>query len=119
MEGLQNIKNSKSGSVYHHHRPLISLVLAQITPKKDLAQIRFIKDLVLHVCKGYKNISIVQYSWFRRMVMKRDPKVEFPICRQFVLEYLPNMIAKAMDRNVLLLLANMKLQISFFIFGCP
>jgi hypothetical protein len=34
MEGLQNIKNSKSGSVYHRHQSLISLVLAQITPKE-------------------------------------------------------------------------------------
>jgi hypothetical protein len=72
MEGLQNIKNSKSGSVYHHHQSLISLVLAQITPKKDFAQIRFIKDLVLHVCKRYKNISIVESSWFRRLIMERD-----------------------------------------------
>jgi hypothetical protein len=59
MEGPQNIKNPKSGSLYHSHQSLISLVLAQITPKKDLAQIRFIGDLVLHVCKEQKNISIV------------------------------------------------------------
>jgi len=74
---------------------------------------------VLHVCKGYKNISIVGSSWFRRLVMKRDPKVEFPTRRQFVLEYLPNMVAKTMDRHVLLLLAKVKLQMSFLIFGCP
>jgi hypothetical protein len=119
MEGLQNIKYSKSGSVYHHHQSPISLVLAQITPKKDLAQIRFIKDLVLHVCKGYKNISIVESSWFRRLVMKRDPKFEFLTCRQFVFKYLHNMVAKTMDRYVLLLLANVKLQMSFLIFRCP
>jgi hypothetical protein len=51
--------------------------------------------------------------------MKRDPKVEFPTRRQFVLEYLPNMVAKTMDRHVLLLLAKVKLQMSFLIFGCP
>ncbi len=87
--------------------------------KQRSAQIRFIKDLVLHVCKGYKNISIVESSWFRRLVMKRDPKVEFLTFRQFVLEYLPNMVAKTMDRYVLLLLAKVKLQMSFLIFGCP
>jgi len=51
--------------------------------------------------------------------MKRDPKVEFLTCRQFVLEHLPNMAAKTMDRHVLLLLTNVKLQMSFLIFGCP
>jgi hypothetical protein len=50
--------------------------------------------------------------------MKRDPKVEFRTRMQFVLEHLINMEAKTMDRYVLLLLANVKLQMSFLIFGC-
>jgi hypothetical protein len=46
--------------------------------KKDHAQLKFIKDLVLHVCKGYQSILVVESSWLKRLVMERDPKVKFP-----------------------------------------
>lgn len=55
-------------------------------------------DLVLHVCKEYQSISIVESSWFKRLVMQIDPKVDFITCRQFVSKHLPNIIAKIMDR---------------------
>ncbi len=45
--------------------------------KKNHVQFIFIKNLMLHVCKGYQSISIVESYWLRRLVMKRDPKVKF------------------------------------------
>jgi hypothetical protein len=39
-------------------------------------QQKFIKDFVLHVCNGYQNISIVDFFWLKRLVMKSDPKVQ-------------------------------------------
>jgi hypothetical protein len=62
------------------------------------------KDLVLYVCKRYANILDVESFWFRRLVMKRYPKVKLPTCHQFVSYNIPNMVAKIMDRYVLLLL---------------
>jgi hypothetical protein len=86
--------------------------------KKDFVQLNFIEDLVLHVCKGYQSISIVESSWLRRLVMKRNPKVKFPTRIQFVSKHLPNMVAKTVDRYMLFLLTKCEMQVSLSIFGC-
>jgi hypothetical protein len=52
--------------------------------KKDHVQFQFIQDLVFHVCKGYQNISIVESYWLKRLVMKKNLKIKFPIRSQFV-----------------------------------
>ncbi len=44
--------------------------------KKYHVQLKFIKDFVLHVCNGYQNISVVESFWLKRLVMKRDPRVQ-------------------------------------------
>jgi hypothetical protein len=44
--------------------------------RKYHVQLKFIKDFVFHVCNGYQNISIVESSWLKRLVMKRDPRVQ-------------------------------------------
>jgi hypothetical protein len=62
--------------------------------KINFVQLKFIEDLVLHVCKGYQSISVVESSWLRRLVMKIDPKVKFPTHIQFVSKHLPNMVTK-------------------------
>jgi len=44
--------------------------------KKYHVQLKFIKDFVLHVCNGYQNILVVEYFWLKRLVMKRNPRVQ-------------------------------------------
>jgi hypothetical protein len=73
---------------------------------------------VLHVCKGYQSILVVEFSWLRRLAMKRYPKVKFLTRIQFVSKHLLHMIVKTMDRYVLFLLAKCEMQISLSIFGC-
>jgi hypothetical protein len=41
-------------------------------------QIRFIKNLVLFVAKGYEILFIVECFWFHRLVMRQNGKVRFP-----------------------------------------
>jgi hypothetical protein len=43
---------------------------------KNHVQLKFNKDFVLHVCNRYQNISVVESSWLKRLVMKRDPRVQ-------------------------------------------
>jgi hypothetical protein len=44
--------------------------------KKYHVQLKFIKDFVFHVCNGYQNISVVESSWLKKLVMKRDLRVQ-------------------------------------------
>jgi hypothetical protein len=71
---------------------------------KDHVQIRFIKNLMLHVVKSIITSKLSSLFDLGGWVMKRNQKVKFPTCRQFVLEHLLNMVAKTMYRYVLPLL---------------
>ncbi len=118
MEQLWNVKNPKNERVFHSHQSLICFGGGTNYSKKDSTQLKFIEDLVLHVCKGYQSISIVESSWLKRLAMKRDPKVKFPTRIQLVSKHLPNMVAKTINRFVLFLLAKGEMLISLLIFGC-
>ena len=46
--------------------------------KNDVAQQRFLEDLVLYIAKGYIALSVVKNPWLRRLVLRHDLKVRFP-----------------------------------------
>lgn len=68
--------------------------------KSDPAQVKFMEDLLLFICKSYQPLSIVEDQWLRRFIMHQNPKVIFPSLRQLVREHLPLMLAKTMERYV-------------------
>jgi hypothetical protein len=69
-------------------------------------QQKFLKDLVLYICKGYKALSICDNIWLRRLVLDLCPCVLFPFWSQLVEEVLPTMVTKSMDIHVLQKLAS-------------
>jgi hypothetical protein len=62
MEGLQNIKNPRNKKAYHFRQSLIFFGGGTNYSKKDPTQLRFIKDLVFHVCQRYQKILVVESS---------------------------------------------------------
>lgn len=74
--------------------------------KADPAQVKFMEDLVLFVCKSYQPLSVVDDQWMRRLLMHQNPKLLFPSRRSLVREHLPNMVGKTMEKYVLPLLNN-------------
>ena len=46
--------------------------------KNDVAQQRFLGDLVLYIAKYYIALFVVENSWLWRLVLRRDSKIKFP-----------------------------------------
>ncbi len=46
--------------------------------KDGHAQLRFIKDSVLYIGKGFIKMFNVELTWFHHLVVNRDKKMKFP-----------------------------------------
>jgi hypothetical protein len=56
---------------------------------------------VLHICKGYKPLSIYKNIWFQRLMLRQCLHVLFPFQSFLVEEMFLAMVKKTMDHHVL------------------
>lgn len=91
---------------------IIDFFLAKTFSKlSDLVQMRFIKDLVLLITKGY--MPYLMFKIFGCLfVMCQCDRVRFPSCKRFVWEHIPNMLVKVMEMHVPPTITTFDLQVS-------
>jgi len=64
-------------------------------------QQKFIRDLVLYICKGYMPFLMCENIWLRRLVLRQCPYITFPSCFSFVEHVFLTTITKTMELHVL------------------
>jgi hypothetical protein len=72
--------------------------------KEDLGQKKFMEDLLLFLAKSYMPISIVENQWLRHMVLCQNPQIVFPNQKQVVQHAILELVAKTMEKFVILVL---------------